>query len=128
MHLQRLVFLQAHPQSGEDLRRYFRGHGSPDYGYSQEAVLPHKIKVMCGHNVLTFDDLSTLAKRLCCTTLLRFVSQDHNVGPMVIVSYTKAMMIAMHREAVEPYKTQLCSLAILLRQVRQWLVSNPADR
>jgi hypothetical protein len=84
--------------------------------------------VMCGHNVLTFDDLSILAKRLRSTTLLRSVSQDHNVGPMVIVSYTKVMIIAMHREAVKPYKTQLHSLSILLRQVRQWLVSNPANR
>src|SRR5277367_6509950 len=37
-------------------------------------------------------------------------------------------MIAMNREAVEPYKTQLRSRPVLLRQVRQWLVSNPADR
>jgi hypothetical protein len=49
MHLQRLVTLQAHPQSGKDLWRYFQGHSSPDYGHSQKAVLPRKLKVMCGY-------------------------------------------------------------------------------
>jgi len=94
----------------------------------QEAVLPSNVKIMCGHKLLSFDSLSSLTGLLLSTTVSRFVSRDQKSSSAVAVGYSKVMSIAMYRKAVEPYKTQLRNMSILLSQARQWSVSKPVDR